>query len=240
MRIKRIFVQEKVINKRNIIITEKGIIHRLKDVLRFREGETLNIFNYQYGEYFCKIKTICDKKIVLDVIKKLNTENIEPKIKINLFQAIIKKDKFEFVVEKTTEAGVFSITPVITDYTVKTNLNLERLNKIAIEAAEQSGRISIPTIKGITTFKNAIGGLKNNNQISTNFLFDIGGQPLKELIKYAKSKEEINIFVGPEGGFSEQEINLAKNLNIKIASFGTQIWKSETIGAVIIGYIINY
>jgi 16S rRNA (uracil1498-N3)-methyltransferase len=231
--LRRIFVKENI-EKKVIKTEDKEILHRLKNVLRIKVGEEIILFNDMDGEFLCKVNSIGSGVIIFENLKKLNN-CAEPELKINLYQAIIKKDKFEFLTEKAVETGVFSITPLITERTVKTNINILRLKKIAKEATEQSGRIYIPQIYEKTNFKDAI-----KKEKFSLLLHPRGEKHLKALIKEIKKLKEINIFIGPEGGFSDEEIQLAKECGVKIVNFGSRILRSETASAVIIGFILNY
>jgi 16S rRNA (uracil1498-N3)-methyltransferase len=231
--LRRIFVKENI-EKKIVEIGDKEVLHRLKNVLRLKIGEEIILFNDKNGEFLCKLNSMRSDLIIFENLKKLDNYT-EPELKVNLYQAIVKKDKFEFLTEKVVETGVFSITPLITERTVKTNINILRLQKIAKEATEQSGRIYIPPIYEKTNFKDAI-----KNEKFSLLLHPRGEKHLKTLMKEIKKLKEINIFIGPEGGFSEEEIQLAKECKAKIVNFGPRILRSETAPAVIIGFILNY
>ncbi len=239
MKTRRFFLPFSLSGKKELLVADWPTFNRLKNVLRIEPGEEINVFNSREGEYRARVNLLSKEKIVLEILEKKENKS-EPEIKVNLFQSVIKKDKFEWVVEKSTEAGVSSITPIITQRTVKTNLNFERLKKIAQEATEQSGRILVPQINEILDFEDLMKkkslSLKNN---SFSFLLDFSGKPIREVISKIKKFEEVNFFVGPEGGFSEEEISLAKNEGVEILSFGPRIFRSETIGAVVTAFILN-
>ena len=144
----------------------------------------------------------------------------------------MKKDNFEFVVQKVTEIGANSIYPVLTDRTIKTNLNFDRLNKIIKEAGEQSGRIYFPNIFGITDLKKI-----NIDKSILNIVFDISGESLLDNVDFFKKYENINIWVGPEGGWSDNEIKFFKEKKFKIFNLNKNILRAETAAILGIGFI---
>jgi len=234
MQIKRIFINQKINNSNIIIIKEKNIINRLKNVLRLKPNDSVIIFNNEKNEFLTKIELINNYCCELKVIEKLNNQkNLE--FKINLFQAIIKKDKFEWVIEKGTEAGISSFFPIITERTIKKSLNFDRLNKIAIEAAEQCKRIDVPKIYKIISFQDSIKMADKKFSI----ILDPKGKKIKEYLNEIKRHKEINIFCGPEGGWSEKELSLAEKNNFKVIRMEPFIFKSETIAPLVPAIIFN-
>lgn len=126
--------------------------------------------------------------------------------------------------QKTVEVGVASITPIITERTIKIGLNVPRLEKIILEANEQCGQNIVPLLFPILNFKDAIEGALGEKVIF---------HPDADLYVPNKSAKNISIFVGPEGGFTENEIKLAKDFGFTVASLGSLILRGET--AAIIG-----
>lgn len=234
MQHKRFFIN-KYITNRKVVVEERGFINRLKNVLRIKEGERFFVFDKGDNEFLARVTKLDKTHCEIEALGKIENER-KPRIQINIFQAIIKKDGFEWVVEKGTETGVSSFTPLITKRTIKTSLNFERLNKIAIEAAEQCGRNRIPKINEITTFAKAIKKVVDKNSL----LLDVEGEKLSSFMRVFKNKKEINLFCGPEGGWSKEELVLAKENKIKIANFGPLILRSETIGPMVTAFILNW
>jgi 16S rRNA (uracil1498-N3)-methyltransferase len=150
---------------------------------------------------------------------------------------VIKKDKLEWVVQKAVELGVTKIIPVISARSEKKDINLNRLNKISIEASEQCGRQDLVEIYQPIKFKDALKQVKG-----WSFLANFDGDNFIDCLKLTnKDKTKpINIFIGPEGGFAEVEIELAKKNNIKIISFGDNILRSETAALVGLTLITNF
>jgi 16S rRNA (uracil1498-N3)-methyltransferase len=143
----------------------------------------------------------------------------------------LKKSNFELVVQKATEIGVGEIVPILCKNTVKTGLNLKRLEKIAKEAAEQSKRVTLPKIEKILSFKEAIEKARN---FDLKILFDISGKNPSFLKRKVKN---VAIFIGPEGGWDKSEIELAKKENFEILNLGKLNLRSET-AAIVSSFLI--
>ncbi|MFA6325295.1 MAG: RsmE family RNA methyltransferase [Candidatus Paceibacterota bacterium] len=213
------------------------IAHQIINVLKLKIGEKIELSD---GKHISVIAHICkiDKKNVSVKIEKILEKNNKKQNnkKVNLFCCILKKENFELIVQKSTECGVSSIIPIISDHTVKTGINIERLKKIAKEASEQSGRVDIPEINEIVYFNESLKLIKENN---LNILFDSSGELfLKEHTPDSSNNSEINIWIGPEGGWSNKEIEKAKELNFKIMSLGPLTLRGET-AAIVATYLIK-
>jgi len=205
------------------------IAHQIIKVLKLKVGEKIELSN---GKHISAIAYICkiDKKSVWVKILETREEKRESK-KVTLFCAILKKENFELVVQKTTECGIDKIVPIITSRTIKTGLNLERLKKIAKEASEQSRCSTVPEILEPISFEKSLELVKENDD---NILFDISGS------KFANNHnlKPINLFIGPEGGWTEDEIKKAQNLDFKIISLGKLTLRAET-AAIVSTYLIK-
>ena len=219
------------LSKESLQITDTEIVNQMKNVLRLKKGELVELCD---GKHISVIAEICNmKKNNIDVLIKEKEENKnQPKNNVALFCAVLKKENFELVVQKATECGVSKIVPIISERTIKTGLNIERLQKIAKEASEQCGRINIPEILEPINFDKSLE-LTNKNNL--NIVFDSSGESLGSL---AAKSGNVNIFIGPEGGWTEKEIIEAKNLNFKIASLGSLTLRGET-AAIIATYLIS-
>jgi 16S rRNA (uracil1498-N3)-methyltransferase len=232
MREDRFFIDIKI-EKGKLEISEKEIFHQLKDVLRKRAGDRIILFNGTGIEAEAEIKKFLKDKVEVEILKIEKPER-EPKIFVSLFCSVLKKSNFELVVQKATEIGVGEIAPILCKNTVKTGLNLKRLEKIAKEAAEQSKRVTLPKIEKILSFKEAIEKARN---FDLKILFDISGKNLSFLKRKVKN---VAIFIGPEGGWDKSEIELAKKENFEILNLGKLNLRSETAAIVASFLIIHY
>ncbi len=208
-----------------ITLTDGELFNQLKNVLRLTPGEKILIGNGQGEEAEAEIEVLEKEKLVLKInqVKPINTE---PARKVKLYCAILKKENFELAVQKATEIGVSEITPVITERTVKTGLNFERLQKIIKEAAEQAGRGILPILKETLDFEKAL-----QTETSPKILFHPSDHQMAPV-----SGDQIAVFIGPEGGFTENEVAFAKEHGAQIATFGPLIFRAET-AAIIASYL---
>lgn len=219
------FITEYKISGDKLEIVNPDIVHQIKNVLKLRAGE-ICIVARNGIEYECEIRETGNSIVFTVREKRMNDK--EPKNKVHLYMSILKKENFEIVVQKASEMGITEITPIVNERTVKTNLNTERLEKIGREASELSGRSVVTKINEIQNFKDAIKKDSNENKI----LFDISGKNFK----HTKQSENISIYVGPEGGFTEDEINTAREHSATIASLGQLTLRGETAG-ILASYI---
>jgi 16S rRNA (uracil1498-N3)-methyltransferase len=209
-------------------ISDKEFVHRIKHILKLTSGEKIIIGNGQGQEALTEIITVGTKAILVKLDNVQPNQN-EPMYFIRLYCAILKRENFELVIEKATELGVKEIVPLITDRTIKTNLNLKRLEKIAQEASEQCERGIVPHIDSPKIFKDTLREIKNNS----TFLFDKTGIPISsKRFSFKKIPNEINLYIGPEGGWTSAEIETAGVQGITIVSFGKAILRAETAATV--------
>lgn len=222
------FIEEYEIKNKKIEIKETSLLHQWKNVLKFKNGEQLILSN-KNENILAEIKNLNKNLCELEVIKKYQNNN-KVKRRVHLFLAILKKENFELAIQKSTELGIESITPIITERTVKTGLNFERLKKIVKEASELSGRNTVPTINKTIPYEEIFEKTKNQKII----LFDLEGDKIGEI-----EEQEVNIIIGPEGGLTEKEILLAKENETTISSISPLTLRGET-AAIVASYISIY
>ncbi len=233
------------------------IAHQMAKVLKLEINEQVELCDGKGISALAHIEEI-NKNTVKLKIEKVSRLNLDTR-SVTLFCAVLKKENFELVVQKTTECGVNKIIPIITTRTVKTGLNMERLQKIAKEASEQSGRSFIPEILEPISFEQSLemvkpaslhksSGAGENN--SCNIFFDMGGELVFEKhyagrrAEYSNSSADeyvcfsktnsppISLFIGPEGGWTPEESQKAKDAGFKIASLGQFTLRGETAAIV--------
>lgn len=223
------------IRDNSVTVQDSELIHQFRNVLKFKTGEIVILTNESMLEVTVRIVHMSKDTIQFEVIdEKINTN--ESKNKVILYLAILKRENFELVVQKATEIGVHKIVPIITKNTVKTGLRYDRLEKIAKEAAELSGRSTVPMIIEAMEYKEALQDAQN---YQTKIIFDISGNhvtPKKGLGEGSLSKV---VFVGPEGGFTENEVTEAKDAGFNVASLGTLTLRGETAAIVSTYLAIN-
>ncbi|MEY2671783.1 MAG: hypothetical protein RL687_200 [Candidatus Parcubacteria bacterium] len=224
------FITAYEIENEQISISDKELIHQWKNVLKFKDKEVLILANEYRGEALCTLISINKSEAILSVAE-INTVSRESKKNVILYLAILKRENFELVVQKATEIGVNKIVPIITEHTVKTGLKYERLEKIAQEAAELCGRNSITKIAPALSYTEALIDSKNTDK---QIIFDISGETFSP--RPGLGLGSVALFIGPEGGFTEKEIEEAKENNIETASLGGLMLRGET-AAIIASFI---
>ncbi len=211
-------------------IHDKEIVWQIKNVLRLKLGEKIIVGDGKSQEALAEITGIERSSVVLKV-QSLQENDNESKNSVTLYCSVLKKENFELVVQKATEVGIKRIIPVISERTIKLGLNQERLEKIAKEAAEQSGRGMVPIILEPISFEKAVA---NASMTGNNFLFDSSGEHIKE----TSFNGESAIFIGPEGGWTNIELSLAKNNGFIIVSLGKLTLRAET-AAIVASYLLT-
>lgn len=205
---------------KEIRIESEDILHQMKNVFRLGVGDKIIFFNGEGKDFECKIEILSKKEGVF--IIESQKKAFVPEKKIHVFLSAIRKERFEWAVEKCAELGVSSITPIITKRSEHTHLNIERLKKIAIEASEQCGRGDVPEISEPINFSDL-------NLDDSFIAFNMGGIDFQSFKLLAKS---LKLLIGPEGGWSDEELEVFKNKNIKIYSLGNTVLRAETAAVV--------
>jgi 16S rRNA (uracil1498-N3)-methyltransferase len=232
----RFFVDKKNINlENNTCIIEGEDVKHISKVLRCRIGEELEVCDNNNNEYICEITNIDKNQVELNILEKVDIQR-ESDLKIKVYQGLPKGPKMEMILQKLTEVGVDEIILVQTKRTVvkvddkKEDKKLERWERIIYEAAKQSKRGKIPSLRGVLTFKEALADMKEND-------FNIAPyenektKSIKQAIK-GVNINNIGIFVGPEGGFEETEIEAIEEIGGQSVSLGPRILRTETASLV--------
>jgi 16S rRNA (uracil1498-N3)-methyltransferase len=222
MKLQRFYVAGKIPSQGVFGVTDKNLVHQLKNVFRLRTGDKVIMFNGDGQDNECLIQGFQKDKVELEIQASRSSRYISTQ-DIWLCVAIVKKDTFEWIAEKATELGVSHIIPVLSERSEKKSLNMERLEKIVIEASEQSGRGTIPTIHPVVTLAEAVDQVKGLDVIVA---FHTEGE-LSQGDTSDKAKS-IALFIGPEGGWSEREVELFHKENVSVKSLGKQVLRAET------------
>ncbi|MBR3834207.1 MAG: 16S rRNA (uracil(1498)-N(3))-methyltransferase [Lachnospiraceae bacterium] len=226
----------------NIIITGSDVNH-IKNVLRIRQGERILVSDGNGIDYECTVTDMDDDTVtarIEDVLKN----SAELSTKITLFQGMPKSDKLELIIQKAVELGVYEIIPVITKRSVvkidekKASKKLDRYNGIAEAAGKQSGRGIIPQVKDFMSFKQAIEYAKNLDMNIIPYEEAKGLEYSRQVIKDIKGKKNLGVFIGPEGGFAKEEVDMAIDMGAKCITLGNRILRTETAGLAVISIIM--
>ncbi len=208
-------------------------VHILKS-LRMSVGDRLTICDGSGSDAECEIYEAGRDYLKLKVLSR-SLSLSEPNIEVNLYQCLPKGDKFDGVVRKSVELGVHSVTPVISSRVISRPdqkalaKKAERWNKISREAAGQSGRGIVPMVREALSFDLAVkeASLSDKDECILNiFFYECGGKPMSEL--NLAGIKTINIFIGPEGGYSPAEAKTAENAGFFTATLGSRILRTET------------
>lgn len=216
------------IGEKTASITGEDARHIAKS-LRMRLGEELILCDMNGCDYRCEISAISDGMVTLEVLEKKPCAS-EPKVRVSLFQALPKSDKLESIAQKAVELGVSELTPVLTSRCVSRwdkkdeAKKLERLRKIVLEAAKQSGRGIIPRGNSLCGFEEAVSRMKAS-PLAILF-YERAETPLREIL--VSDFDRISIMTGCEGGFSPEEAAFAVENGIAAASLGGRILRCET------------
>ncbi|MDD3067020.1 MAG: RsmE family RNA methyltransferase [Candidatus Gracilibacteria bacterium] len=220
-----------------IAITESDLIHQVSKVLRMRAGSKIALLDNSGNEFIVELLKFESKTIHARLIEMRKNE-AEAAIAITLFQAIPKSPaKFEEVLKHATEIGVVKFIPLISERVeVEGIRNRERLEKIIREAAEQSERGKLPLLAEAVKWSD----LWKNPPADLNLIADsYSATPrLQDFFPALRERKAVNLFIGPEGGFSEAEIKLAKAADGRNFSLGKRILRSETAGVAIASAIL--
>lgn len=241
----KFFVANQQMQDNQIKIIGEDVKH-IKNVLRKKEGEQITICNREnQKDYLCEIVKI-EENIQCKIIEELES-NAEPYTKITIFQGLPKADKMEWIIQKAVELGVYDITPVemkrsIVKLTDKEKAKkVQRWQKIAEVAAKQSGRNRIPKINDVISMKN-ICNLHTKYDIVIVAYEKERENKLKYVIEELKAKQKTNInialWIGPEGGIEEEEINKFKEKGAKIVTLGNRILRTETVALNILSILM--
>ena len=213
--------------------------HQIIRVLRLKPGDQVVLLDNEGWEYQTVIKSITRDAVTGKIVNKLLGTG-EPSVKITLYQALLKNDKFEFVLQKGVELGVHSLVPFVSERCVakKPSENkLERWRNIIKEAAEQSRRTRLPVLHQVISFEEACRQALKPALILWEEEKTRGLKSLLRSPTFSK-KKEISLFVGPEGGFTSAEIVLANQHKIVSVGLGDRILRAETAGLAVISAIM--
>jgi 16S rRNA (uracil1498-N3)-methyltransferase len=225
MRLHRFYINQTPL-KTQIVLEDPKLINQWLRVLRLKIGDCVILFDGSGFDYKYMLSDINKKKAELKLLEK-NQNSILPSFNLTLCPSLIKKDKLEWVIEKCTELGVGKFEPVISSRSEKKALSLTRLENIAKEAAEQSGRAVVPIIARPISLKE-----KLNDGQSEFIMFDPSGTEDISVVKSIIKDKPIEVFIGPEGGWTQEEIELFKNKRARIISLGHMTLRAETAAIV--------
>jgi RNA methyltransferase, rsmE family len=241
----RFFVEPEHLNLdgKTLYIDGEDVKH-ISKVLRYGQGDEIEVCDSNGHEYICRIESVDKTRIDLSIVDEVDI-NRESRIRVSLYQGVPKSTKMDIILQKLTEAGVDEIVLVNTKRSVvnikgdKADKKFDRWERIIYEAAKQSKRGLIPKLRGILSFKEALEDMgKNDINICPYEVEKSLG--IKEALqtgqvkKILENKDEVRvgIFIGPEGGFAEEENEMVKAAGIASVTMGPRIFRTETASIV--------
>jgi 16S rRNA (uracil1498-N3)-methyltransferase len=212
-----------IVNNQISITADKA--RYLASVLRCKEGDALVLFDGAGNCFRTKISKAGKKEVIADVLEKFPCD-LESPVNIILVQSLLKGEKMDLVIQKTTELGVREIIPVVTERSqLRETRKVIRWQKIAEEASRQSGRTSIPVVHEPVSFQDIFKG----NCLKGFIFYEEGGARLSESVSsLIPPPSSLFIVLGPEGGFTKEEVEMAKEKGLVATSLGKRILRAET------------
>ena len=235
------------VDKNNIvdhtIFIEGTDYNHIKNVLRMREGEEISVGTGEdENEYRCMIEKFEDDRVICKLLF-VKEANVELPAKVILYQCLPKADKMEMIIQKCVELGVSEIIPVASKRCVvklddkKASSKIARWQSIAEAAGKQSKRAIVPFIGQVTKFSDALKDAERADVKIIPYELCEGMEDTKEVFKNIKSGQTIAVFIGPEGGFDEGEVDEAIRSGITPISLGKRILRTETAGLAVMAWL---
>lgn len=234
----RFYCLPQEVKNNQIVIERESEVRHITTVLRHKKGDKVVVFDGSGQEYHGFILSLSKQKLVIQIESTIKPQEV--KAHITLACALPKKSKFDFIIQKATELGVDEVIPIITERTIVKKKNqankLNRWQKIVNEAAKQCGRVKLPKVNEICDFEQVLGRIKE---------FDLALIPhlaherrnLQDL-DFSNAKSAI-VFIGPEGDFSDKEIEMALNKGCIAVTLGPNVLKVDTAAIFSVG-ILSY
>lgn len=231
------YISKSMINEDKAIITGDEAKH-ISRVLRMKKGDKVTLCDGN-GTFFDAVLTdFNEKEVTADILSQRVAET-EAKVKITLYQGVPKNPKLETIVQKAVEIGVVKIVPVDTKRAVAKldkSEKIDRLQKIALEAAKQSKRGIVPTVCPCMSFKDAVNEAKQA-ELAIIPYEEERENSLKEVLT-GKKAQTVSIMIGPEGGFDTEEVELALANGITPVTLGKRILRTETAGLAVSSVVL--
>lgn len=234
----RFFIPKENISENKITVTGEDIVH-ISKVLRLKKGDFFTCCDGRGFDYEVKIADISKTEVVCDIVNKQKSET-EPPVKITLIQGVPKASKMDYVIQKNTELGISEIYPCSLNRCVsktEKDKKTDRWQKIAKEAAQQSGRGIVPVIYDAVSLKDAAEILKKSDISFVAYECE-DKNTLKDVLLSKENPKTVAFLIGPEGGFDVSEIEFLKNIGIPVISLGKRILRTETAGEAVLSMIM--
>ncbi len=231
--------------RENQIWIQGADVNHIKNVLRMKIGEELEISDGNNQKYLCEIASV-ETDSVCALIKENLVSDTELPSKLYLFQGLPKSDKMELIVQKAVELGAYEIIPVATKRAVvklddkKAAKKVERWNAISEGGAKQSGRNIIPKVTHVMSYKEALTYAKQLDVVLIPYELAEGMEETRQVIEAIKPGQTVGIFIGPEGGFETEEVELAIAGGAHAITLGKRILRTETAGITALSILMYH
>ncbi|MCQ4772490.1 16S rRNA (uracil(1498)-N(3))-methyltransferase [Lacrimispora saccharolytica] len=239
----RFFVEEPAMGENSITITG-GDVNHIKNVLRMSVGDKICVINGQNNkEYYCEITAVGNDAVDTRICE-IRESDQELGNEVVLFQGLPKSDKMELIIQKAVELGVHTIVPVSTDRTVvkldakKEANKRKRWMSISESAAKQSGRLRIPEVTPVVSYREALEMAKKMDVRLIPYELAEGMEKTRELMSSIQPGQSVAVFIGPEGGFESSEIEKAMEIDAWPITLGKRILRTETAGLVTLAMLV--
>ena len=237
------FVEEPAMGENSITITG-GDVNHIKNVLRMAVGDKICVINGQNNkEYYCEITAVGNDAVDTRICE-IRESDQELGNEVVLFQGLPKSDKMELIIQKAVELGVHTIVPVSTDRTVvkldakKEANKRKRWMSISESAAKQSGRLRIPEVTPVVSYREALEMAKKMDVRLIPYELAEGMEKTRELMSSIQPGQSVAVFIGPEGGFESSEIEKAMEIGAWPITLGKRILRTETAGLVTLAMLV--
>ena len=222
---------------------EGSDVNHMKNVLRMKEGEEVQVSDGTGNAYLCQIEGYEGNQAVLKIREKTEKDTELPS-KIWLFQGLPKGDKMELIIQKAVELGAYAVVPVETRRCVvkldakKAQKKVSRWQQISESAAKQSKRMLIPEVKNVMNWKEALAFAKGLDVVLIPYELAKGMKETREILSAIQPGQSVGIFIGPEGGFEEEEVRDAMEAGGKPVTLGKRILRTETAGMTMLSILM--
>lgn len=219
-------------------------VNHIKNVLRMGAGEEVLISNGVDKDYLCEVTSVTAQEVIARILS-VEEGGRELPARITLFQGLPKGDKMELIIQKAVELGACEIVPVETKRTVvkldkkKEESKLRRWNAVSESAAKQSKRLIVPEVTGVMSLKEALVFSKEFDLTVIPFENAKGMERTREILSQVKPGMNVGIFIGPEGGFEDSEIELSESFGARTVTLGKRILRTETAGLSVLS-VLSY
>jgi 16S rRNA (uracil1498-N3)-methyltransferase len=208
-------------------VRDAGLRNQLENVLRLEAGDAVELCDGAGRDARATIAGFGKVTVDFD-IEEVRQNTAEPAVDVILYCSILKRENFEIVAQKGTEAGIADLVPVLSARTVKQQTRADRLEKIMREATEQSGRGVVPALREPLRYADALDDAANGN--AANVIFALGAAPYAPAPSAPGTR--IGVFIGPEGGWEPEEVAAAQERGFLVAGLGARTLRAETAAAV--------